>query len=231
MTNRLVEVLLVCGLGASSSALAQMMGNPAGTTATQAAEVRSSDDMLLRNYSWSTRTELVKDGRILDQFVVQNSYLPSGLLQSTEIGVPYGMPTGFTNPAVSADTRAYLVALKAFVQTYRPTAGALLNFISAAHVTGPNAQGALVAQGQGLIVNGDLVTIWLDATTKQLRREQVTTTFQSNAALGDPVQMISTFAPIPNGPTHMEYVQVTLPAMKAYVLIHNYNYTKVSNSP
>jgi hypothetical protein len=220
---RLASIVFIYGVSVDALAQsAQPLNAPPQTSptlATEAYRARSSDDMALRSYAWSTRLELFKGGKLVDQMVSRQTWLPDGRLQRVVTnGNLDDVPPEFINKAAD-----YLADLRDRLQVYRPTAGALMNFLTAVKPRGPDASGALIASGKNVVVPGDSVTLWLDATTKRPRRLQVTTTFQD-----DPIQVKASFATLPEGPTYMEFVQVNIPEKQAEVLVQNYNYSKMT---
>jgi hypothetical protein len=204
--------------GGAASAVGQNAPPPNGPTlATEAYRARSADDEALRGYTWSTRLELFKGGQLVDQMISKQSWLATGRLQRTITNdAAAGLPPDFTGKAAD-----YLADLRDRVEMYRPTAGALMNFLTATATSGPDASGALVATGKNVIVPKDSVTLWLDAVTKRPRRILVTTTFRD-----DPMQVKASFATLPGGPSYMEFVQVNIPDQHVEVLVQNYNFAK-----
>jgi hypothetical protein len=202
-------------------ASAQTQPAPSGpTTATEAYRARSADDQALHNYAWSTRLELFKGGRLVDQMISRQTTLPTGRIERVVTnGDLNKVPPEFINKAAD-----YLADLRDRLEMYRPTAGALMNFLTAVKPRGPDASGALIASGKNVVVPGDSVTLWLDAVTKRPRRLQVDTTFRD-----DPIQVKASFATLPEGPNYLEFLQIEIPDKKAEVLVQNYNYTKIAS--
>jgi hypothetical protein len=220
---RFAGLLLFCGTPAAAMGQNQnplSVPPPDGpTTATEAYRARSADDMALRNYAWSTRLELFNGGKLVDQMISHQTTLPTGRIQRTITnGDLAQVPPEFINRAAD-----YLADLRDRIEMYRPTAGALMNFLTAVKLRGPDASGAYVASGKNVIVPGDSVTLWLDGASKRPRRLEVTTTFQEQ-----PIQVKASFATLTGGPTYMEFVQVHIPDKNAEVLVQNYNFEKIS---
>ncbi len=212
---------LACVLGTSSLARSQLPVGPPPTTATQAARDRSSGDMLLRHYAWTTMIQLFNGSTLAQQVIFQQNYLPNGRLNKVAVHREHSaLPEGQVSQAQSD----YLSDLRDQIDLYRPTAGAVMNFLTAAKVTGPDSSGALIASGKNVISKGDSVTVWLDATTKALRRIEVTTIFRD-----DPIQVEATYASLPDaGPTYLQYVQVQIPSKHSHLFLHNYDYVKTN---
>jgi hypothetical protein len=205
-------------LGFAAGAVAQYAPPQSGPTlATEAYRARAADDEALHGYTWSTRLELFRGGQLVDQMISRQSWLPNGRLQRHITNdTAAGLPPDFTGKAAD-----YLADLRDRLEMYRPTAGALMNFLTATGTSGPDASGALVASGKNVVVPKDAVTLWLDPVTKRPRRMLVTTTFRD-----DPIQVKASFAALPGGPSYMEFVQIDIPDEHTEVLVQNYNYAK-----
>ena len=220
--------LLVGTLASPLAANAQMNAPPpppgSVTDATAAYRARGADDMQLKQYTWTTRVELVKSGALVDQIITQQLYLPNGRLQRTPInGESAPMPKGFLHRAAAQkkleEIDDKLERLRDLVELYRPTAGALMSFLSEVKTIGPDKDGLLIASGKNVVKQGDSVTLSLNAQTKKLFRMHVKT----SGAEG-PVEISASFVTIPNGPAYLEYAEIDVPEQKAYLLIHSYNY-------
>lgn len=59
-----------------------------------------------------------------------------------------------------------------------PTTGRILDFISSATPSGPDANGLFQLTGYNVVVPGDNLTLWVNPWTKHLRQMQVNTTIQ-----------------------------------------------------
>jgi len=190
------------------------------TAAVQLSRARAADDQALRHYDWSTWLQLFRNGALANQAIIRQSYLANGRLQRAVVNQEHAsLPGGFIARTKWEDN--FLADLQDLLAQYRPTSAALLNFVSATKVSGPDATGALVVSAKNVIKKGDVVTVWFDAKTRQLRRLQVATLFRD-----DPVQVNATYGVLPNGPSYMQYAQVEIPDQKVYLLIHNYDYGK-----
>ncbi len=234
---------LLCVISVSSLGLAQMPPPPpptygqvqpppaapsgagVATEAMQISQARQRNLALMRQYTWNTRVEMLKNNNMVDQVISQESYLPTGQLQKVVINNEHApLPGGFIRHAVAEskleDAKKYMAGLKELLDQYTlPSAGAILNFLMAATTTGPDAAGSLIINGNNVVVQGDTLTFWVNAKTKAMRRIQVNTNYQGSA-----VALTATFSTMPNGLTYMDYAEINVPAKQSYVLVQNYNY-------
>jgi hypothetical protein len=218
--------LLAAVLAVGLEAVAQIDAPPATETpeAVEVYRARAGDDMALRQYAWATWIQLFRDGVLRNQTILKQTYLSNGRMQRVIQSQDHAaLPGGFV--ARTEEEDEYLTELQDLLETYRPTSGALMNFLSATKITGPDSSGALSASGKNVVKQGDSVTVWWDAKTRQLRRLQVKTIFRK-----DPILVEATFAKLPqNGPSYLQYVQVDIPAKKAQLLIHHYDYRHIGD--
>jgi hypothetical protein len=192
----------------------------------QIQQARQANMTLLRNYTWNRRVEVLKNGNMVDQIISQENYLPNGQLQKVILNDEHApLPGGFIRRMAAEskinDAKKYADGLKELFDQYTlPSAGAILNYLMIAHTTGPDAYGSLITTGSNVVVTGDSLTMWVDAKTKKIRKITVTTTFQ-----GDYVTVNAVFGIVPhNGPTYLQYAEITVPSKAVMVLVQNYNY-------
>jgi hypothetical protein len=207
---------------------------PAGgeNRAAQIAQARQANAALMHQYLWQSRVEIIKNGTVKDMRLEQVSYDPNGQLQHTTLNDQGGnkmylpTPIGFLRRAVANNEKEemekYLTGLKAMLEQYTlPTAGKILDFMTSAKPSGPDAQGLFQMSGSNVVLPGDNLTLWVNPWTQHVRRMTVTTTFQ-----GDSVQLDATFTTLPQ--TNLNYVslaEATVASKQLSVQVQNFNYT------
>lgn len=191
------------------------------------AEARKKNAALLRQYSWTSRTELKEDGKVRDIRVELVNYGPNGQLQCTPLNEQgASMPRGFLRRHVAEEkkhkTQEYLTGLRSLLDQYTlPTTGKVLDFIDRAQVRLPGPGGLVLLTGNNVVNPGDSMSLWVDAGTHQTRKVEIKSTYK-----GDPVTVTATFKALPGGPTHLEYAEVEVPAKNMSLQVHNFNYTR-----
>jgi hypothetical protein len=189
------------------------------------ADAQRANGAKLKNYSWSSRVELLESATVQDIRISSVSYGPDNQLQRTVLNdQPSPLPHGFLRKRIAEKKRAevekYLLGLNKVLDQYTlPTAGKVLDFVSKATVSAPDANGLLQLNGNDVVMPGDTLTLWVDAKTRQASKIQVSTTFQ-----GDFIQASASFRTIPNGPTHLEFATAAVAAKNLTLQAHNYNY-------
>lgn len=197
--------------------------------AVQIYQAREANAGLMHQYTWNSRTEIVSKGQVKDTRIDQVSYGPYGQLQHSVLNDQSApLPLGFLRRAIAEGEKQqmeqYLTGLQAMLEQYTlPTTGKILDFISTAVPSGPDASGLFQLTGQGIVQVGDTLTMWVDPWTKHLRRIQANTSFQNDA-----VQVSATFATIPvSGLNYPAFAEATIPAKQLSVQIQNYNFARL----
>jgi hypothetical protein len=195
--------------------------------AVKISDARKANAALMRQYTWTSRTEIVDQGQVKDIRIEMVNYASDGQLQRSLLndqGAP--LPRGFLRRAIAEHEKKkveeYLKGLQGLLEQYTlPTTGKVLDFIVSARLTGPDASGSYSMTGNNVVLPGDSLTIWVDLLTRHTRRIQVNTTFQ-----GEPVQLTATFATLPSGLNYVTYAEAIVPPKQLSVQVQNFNYSR-----
>jgi hypothetical protein len=226
---RFLPVLAVIGLviGWPPASPAQT-GQPAPTNmAVRVTEARKANAALMRQYSWTSRTEVIDQGQVKDLRLDKVTYGPDGQLQRTVMNDQSApLPFGFLRRRIAEAERQkvedYLTGLRDLLEQYTlPTAGKVQDFMSRATATGPDASGLFEMTGQNVVYAGDTFSLWVNPRTRHVQRIQVSTAFQ-----GDPVSLTATFKTLPSGLNHVAYAEVIAPAKQLSVQVQNFDYNR-----
>src|SRR5258705_10270276 len=183
MKTRLVVAAVLTCLCWPQPMPAQTPSSNAGR-AVQLAGARTANAALMRQYSWTSRTEVSDQGQVKDLRLDPVPYGPDGQLQRNVMNDESApLPRGFIRRRIAEKERQkveeYLSGLRAILEQYTlPTAGKMLDFLNQARTSGPDASGQLEMTGNGVITPGDTFSVWTDAKTRQTRKIQVATVFQ-----------------------------------------------------
>ena len=226
---RFLPVLAVIGLALGwSTASSAQTGQPAPTNmAVRVTEARKANAALMRQYSWTSRTEVIDQGQVKDLRLDAVTYGPGGQLQRTVMNDQSApLPFGFLRRRIAEHEREkaeeYLTGLRGLLEQYTlPTAGKVQDFMSRATATGPDASGLFEMTGQNVVYAGDTLSLWVNPRTRHVEKVQVSTVFQ-----GDPVSLTATFKTLPSGLNHVAYAEVMVPAKQLSVQVQNFNYNR-----
>jgi hypothetical protein len=222
MRKALILTSALLALTIPRTALPQV---PNQALALKIADARKANAAKLRQYSWESRVELLENATVLDIRIYSVAYGPGSQLQRTLLNNESApLPHGFIRKRIAEKKREkvekYLKGLTEVLDQYTlPTAGKVLDFVSHATVSAPDASGLLKLSGNNVVVPGDVLTIWVDAATRETRKMQLTTTFED-----DFVQANVSFKTLRGGPTHLAFATVTVAAKNLTLQVHNYDY-------
>jgi hypothetical protein len=218
---------ILTALAVPASALAETKAEATAVKAVQIAAARKENAALMRQYTWHSRIELIHAGQVKDTRIDLVSYGPTGELERTVLNDQSArLPIGFLRRAIRENERrqieTYLKGLNGLLEQYTlPTAGKVLDFMTGAQVTGPDASGDVEMSGHDVVVPGDTFSVWSDARTHQTRKVQVASTFN-----GDVVNLTATFHTLPSRLTYVAYAEVTVPAKQMTLQVQNFDYSR-----
>ena len=220
-------LFVVLALGLPHAARAQSSLAAEANRAVRITEARRANAALMHQYTWDCRTEIIEQGMVKDTRIDLVNYGWNGQLQRTLLNDQSApLPRGFLRRAIAEQERqkmeTYLTGLRSILDQYTlPTAGKILDFMTSARTTGPDAAELFQMSGNNVVSPGDSLTLWMNAATKHVARMQVNTAFQ-----GDTVQLNATFSTLPSGLNYVAYAEATVPNKQLSVQVQNFNYTR-----
>ena len=195
--------------------------------AVRVTEARKANATLMRQYSWTSRTEVIDQGQVKDTRIDAVNYGPDGRLQRSIMNDQSApLPFGFLRRRIAEYERTkveeYLTGLRGLLEQYSlPTAGKVQDFMNKATASGPDANGLFEMTGRNVVFPDDTFSLWVDPRTRHAQKIQVSTTFE-----GDPVNLTATFKTLPTGLNHVAYAEVTVPAKQISVQVQNFDYNR-----
>jgi hypothetical protein len=197
-------------------------------TATRISEARKANAALMRQYTWESRTELIEEGQVKDIRIEAVSYGPDGQLQRSLLndqGAP--LPESLLGRIISEKRKerleAYVKGLRSLLEQYAlPTEGKVLDFMNRATTTKPDAKGVILMSGSNVVLVGDNLSVWIEASTRRTRKTQVNTFYE-----GEAVQLTATFKTLRSGLNYVAYADVTIPGKLFTMQVQNYDYDRI----
>ena len=193
--------------------------------ANQIIAARQKNSALMKQYSWNCRTELLENGTVKDIRIDQVMYGPDGQLQRTLLNDdPSSHPRGFLRKRIAEKDKEkmekYLKGLRGVLEQYTlPTSGKIIDFISQATISAPDANGLLRITGNNVVKPGDTLTLTVYAPTRQTRSMNITTFFEQ-----DEVTVTATFKTLNTGLNYVGYAEVGVPMKNLTLQVQNYDY-------
>jgi hypothetical protein len=233
ITGRILLVVMagVFAISWSQTVLAQASLATKANVAVHITEARKANGLLMRQYTWTSRTELMEEGQVKDNRIEQVNYGPDGQLQRSLLNDSSApLPFGFLRRAIAEQKKQemeqYLTGLRSLLDQYTlSTAGKVLDFMNQA-VTTTEASGLIVMTGTNVVVPGDNLSIWTQFSTSHTRKIQANTFYQGNV-----VELTATFNTLPSGLNYMAYAEVTIPAKQMSIQVHNFDYNRTMQPP
>ena len=226
MRSRIIVLACLTVLVLSPTAWTENASSSLAGDAIKIAEARRANAALMHQYTWNSRVEIISEGQVKDTRIDLVSYDPNGQLQRTLLNDQSApLPRGFLRRSIAEDKKKemeeYLTGLHGLLELYTlPTTGKILDFISAATVGGPDANGLLTLTGQNVVQPGDNLTLWVNPFTRHVRKMQVNTSFQ-----GSEVQLTATFATLAaSGLNYASFAEAMVPDKQLSVQVQNFDY-------
>lgn len=231
IASMLAALIIACGWAPVS--FAQTNPQFSANRAMQIAQARQNNAALMHQYNWNSRTEIIVDGQVKDVRIQLVSYAPNGQLMRTTMndqpasGTYLPTPIGFLRRAVANDRKEemekFLTGLQGLIEQYTlPTAGKILDFMTAAKPSGPDAAGMFTLTGSNVIQPGDTLAITVNPWTQHVTQVQVNSAFEGQA-----VQVHATYATVPvTGLNYVSFAEATVPGKQLSVQVQNYNYQR-----
>jgi hypothetical protein len=218
---------IVITLGSASTIGAQSTPSAPTNMAMRIAEARQANATLMQQYSWTSRTEVLSEGRVKDLRIETVNYGPGGQLQRSIMNDQSApLPIGFIRRRLAEQERQkleeYLVGLRGLLEQYTlPGPGPVQDFMSRSTATGPEASGLFQVTGRNVVMPGDTFSLWVNPRTRHAQKAQVSTTFQ-----GDTVDLTATFKTLASGLNHVAYAELTVPTKQLGVQVQNFDYNR-----
>ena len=224
-----VLTLVVTVLSSPPAIVAQTSQSAPIDVALQVTEAREANAALMRQYTWTSRTEVIDEGQLKDVRIEAVNYSSSGELRRNVLNdAAAPMPDGFLRRHVAEHERLkveeYLAGLRSLLEDYTlPRVGQVHKFMATATASGPDAGGLVEFTGRSVVLPGDTFSVWVDPRTRQGQKVQVSTTFD-----GVPVKLTATFKTLPSGLNHVAYAEVAMPTRQISIRVQNFDYDRIN---
>jgi hypothetical protein len=212
----------------ASSAAAQDAANQGlrAGIAEKVTAARQANATAMQQYTWDQRTEMLEDGTVKDTRVQMvnwvNGQYQKSLVSNEGPSLPrFGIRKRIAE-AKQKEMQEYMSGLKAQLEQYTMgTSPQLLAFFNKAQVSGPDATRLIALSGGSVVLPGDSMTLWVNASTHKAAKAFVATTYQ-----GDSVTMNATFNVLATGLSYMNFADIQIPSKQMEIQVSNFNYNK-----
>jgi hypothetical protein len=188
---------------------------------------RKLSQSLVIEYTWNCRTEVTRDGKIMDILIDQVRSAPNGQLQYIVMNDQGAkLPTAFIIHKIAEDEKNKLVdflhGMKSFLERYSmPAEPEILDFMKRAKAEPVPAENMILLKGEDVIQAGDQLSWWVDKTRYTTEKIMVATRFE-----GEQVNFTATFKTLPDGLNYMAFAEASIPGKNLVLQLQNYDYVK-----
>ena len=191
-------------------------------------QARKTSEELIKGYSWNSRTDVTKEGKVMDILIEECRYGPDGKLQQKIINDQEAkLPSSFLIHQIAEEMKTKMVTfmndLHVFLEKYALIDPNLVSvFFSKAKIGSPEPNGQVLVTGEDVIIKGDKLQWWIDLHNSSITKASIMTTFE-----GDQIEFTATYKYIIPGLQYMAFAEILVPPKNIIVLLHFYDYTKV----
>jgi hypothetical protein len=191
----------------------------------QIVKARNTSNILLPNYTWMSRVEVVKSKEILNIVIEKNQLDEQGrLVQKVLNEQGSKMPKTFLIKEIAESEKEnmekFLFGLRDYLKKYNLVeTEQVRRFISGATWQVIDSTHEFEFKGRNLEEKGDELTWWVDDKLFNTARIEVSTVFE-----GDVVHFSGMFLRLKDGLNYLAYAEAHIPARNIVLQIQNYDY-------
>lgn len=199
--------------------------SPNQALAASIVSARQKNAVLMKQYSWNCRIEILENGQVKDTRIDLVNYGPNGnvqysLLNDQGSALPHGFLRRRLEEKERERTETYIKEVRTLLNEYTlPTSTSVGTFLATATIQPPDANGLLQITGGSVVKPGDTLSLWASAPGGQISRMKAMTFYE-----GDEVNVSASFKTLANGLSYMAYATVTIPARNLTIQVQNFDY-------
>ena len=192
----------------------------------QVLNARTRSNELAPDYSWTSRTEVMKKDEVLNILIEKMEYGPDGgLVKKTLNEQGARMPTAFLirdiAEAEKENIEKFLYGLHDFLLKYSLKDGdRLTRFIETSGWKIGDDKKEIIFTGNNVVEQGDKLTWWVDLANYSSSKIEVSTVFE-----GDSITFTATFNTLKEGLNYIAYAQALIPRKELTLQVQYYDFT------
>lgn len=191
----------------------------------QFSKVWKTSEASRKQYAWKSRTEVIRNDKVIQVLVEELSYGTDGrqlrkIISNDETPLPSGIIIRRIAEEQKAKTIAFMNGLRQFLEKYALTDDDKRHaFFSTATIGAPDANGQLLVTGTDVFTRGDLLKWWIDTKYYTITRANISTVYKENKA-----EFTATYYLLP-GLNYMSSATIRIPSQGIVVNLKFYDYT------
>jgi hypothetical protein len=186
---------------------------------------RRISNSLAPQYTWFSRTEVMRKNEVLNILIEKLEYGPDGkLIRKTVNEQGAKMPTAFLIRNIAEEEKKtiekFLYGLHDFLLKYSmKEEERVTRFIETSGWQIATDRKEVVFTGENVVEQGDRLTWWVDLTNFSSSKIEVTTVFE-----GDTVTFTATFATLKEGLNYIAFAEALIPGKNLSLQVQYYDY-------
>jgi hypothetical protein len=179
-----------------------------------------------KKYSWKARTEVTRDGKVMQALIEDVSYAPGGQqIRKVISNQEAPLPTTVIIRQIAEDQKSKIIAfmsdLRVFLEKYALEDDSTRHsFFSKASITSPDARGQLLVSGSNVLTKGDKLKWWIDTRSYTITYATVSTTFKGVSA-----DFSATYYLLP-GWNYMAQAKIQVPSKNMVIKLQFYDFIR-----
>ncbi len=179
-----------------------------------------------KNYSWTSRTEVTRDDKMVQVLVEKVSIDPDGRQNRKTISNQEApLPSALLIRKIAEDQKSKIVDfmrdLRVFLEKYALTDDSTRHsFFSKANISAPDARGQLLVSGSDVYVKGDNLKWWIDTRSYTITYATISTTFK-----GVDADFSATYYLLP-GLNYMAQATIRVPSKNMAITLKFFDFMK-----
>ena len=189
-------------------------------------QVWKTSEASRNKYSWKVKTEVTRDGKVMQVLIEEVSYKSNGLqirkvINNQEAPLPSTVIIRQIAENQKFKIIAFMSALRIFLEKYSLEDDSTRHsFFSKASISTPDARGQLLVSGSNVFSKGDKLKWWIDTRSYTITYATISTTFQGISA-----EFSATYYLLP-GLNYMSQAKILIPSKNMVVKLQFYDFIK-----
>ena len=193
------------------------------------AQAMKQNSVALREYSWTSRSEIRKDGDLKGTKLFMNRYAADGtvvriMLDETSASIPKFGIRGAVAKKKNEEAQKLVAASQQVAKTYGELSPAKMQeFMTRAttRLETNTPQPLLRLAATNVLQPGDEMVVWIDANTRRQRRIEINSRYEMK-----PGRIVTEFKDLPNGPTYMARSVLDYASEDLTLTVENFDYKR-----
>jgi hypothetical protein len=179
-----------------------------------------------KKYSWKAKTEVTRNGEVIQMLIEEVSTNPNGLqIRKVISNQEAPLPSTVIIRQIAEDQKSKIVAfmsdLRIFLEKYALEDDSTRHsFFSKASISNPDARGQLLVSGSNVLTKGDNLKWWIDTRSYTIAYVTISTTFKGISA-----EFSATYYLLPDL-NYMSQAKILVPSKNMVIKLRFYDFIK-----